>query len=75
VTISYQKPTEMNHIKCPICGSTEVYRISRLVIPEPEGRETVYHDCSLARSEEPGNYECVDGHQWKIEMEEYIINT
>lgn len=64
------KPTKMiPQIKCPICGNTEVYRISRLVIPEPEGRETVYVDYSLARSEEPGNYECVDGHQWKIEME------
>ena len=62
-------------IKCPECSNTEVYRISRLVIPEPEGRETVYVDYSLAHSEEPGNYECVDGHQFKIEMEEYIINT
>lgn len=59
----------MNHIKCPICGNTEVYRISRLVIPEPEGRETVYVDYSLARTEEPGNYECVDGHQFEIERE------
>lgn len=53
-------------IKCPICGNTEVYRISLLVIPEPEGRETVYVDYSLARSEEPGNYECVDGHEFTI---------
>ena len=59
----------MNHIKCPECSNTEVYRISRLVIPEPEGRETVYVDYSLAHSEEPGNYECVDGHQFEIEME------
>ena len=64
------KPTKMiPQIKCPICGNTEVYRISRLVIPEPGGRETVYVDYSLARSEEPGSYECVDGHEWKIERE------
>ena len=62
-------------IKCPICGNTEVYRISRLVIPEPEGRETVYVDYSLAHSEEPGSYECVDGHQWKIEMEYESISS
>ena len=59
----------MTQIKCPECSNTEVYRISRLVIPEPEGRETVYTDCSLARSEEPGSYECVDGHQFEIERE------
>ena len=57
-------------IKCPECSSTEVYKISRLVIPEPEGRETVYVDYMLAHSEEPGNYECVDGHQWKIENDD-----
>ena len=59
----------MKIFKCPICGNTEVYRIGRLVIPEPEGRETVYVDYSLAHSEESGNYECVEGHQFTIKME------
>jgi len=61
-------------IKCPDCGNTEVYRISRLVIPEPEGRETVYVDYSLARTEEPGNYECVDGHQFEI-VDNFVENN
>ena len=69
------KPTKMIPLfKCPICGNTEVYRISRLVIPEPEGRETVYIDYSLAHSEEPGNYECVDGHQFKI-VDNFVENN
>jgi len=69
------KPTKMiPQIKCPECGNTEVYRVSRLVIPEPEGRETVYVDYSLARSEEPGNYECVDGHQFKI-VDNFVENN
>ena len=63
----------MKSFKCPICGNTEVYRISRLVIPEPEGRETVYVDYSLARFEEPGNYECVEGHEFTTD--EYFVEN
>ncbi len=58
------------HMKCPECNTTEIYRISRLIIPEPEGKETVYVDYSKAHGPEPGNYECVDGHQFSIEKDE-----
>ena len=56
--------------KCPECNTTEIYRIGRLVIPEPGGKETVYIDYSFAHEPEPGKYKCVDGHQFTIKEDE-----
>ena len=47
-----------NHYKCPVCGSTEVYREGYTV------RLGKYD------SPEPGYYYCVDSHQWKVEVEQ-----
>lgn len=46
-----------NHYKCPVCGSTEVYKDGGNVL--------------LGKYDSPdlGSYECVDGHEWKVEVE------
>jgi len=45
-----------NQYKCPVCGTTEVYLDGFTVCLDK-------YD-----SIDPGNYECVNGHKWTVEV-------
>jgi len=64
-------------MNCPICNSSEVYKRETIFdyFSDPPVETNLTHRVRFGKYDtpEPGDYECVDGHEWKVDSEGEIV--